>query len=185
MTTPSLEPVLIKEGDEEKVETLEYDMDLSKVQVPERFTSPVLYDATIDQSGLTSQATVVKTQYEAVKSFTTNTVSPNQTRRVGPQTVTVNAAGEYNFSISADGSIRLIRVSGGGSVKVGVGGSYSATKYACAAFETQTITRWIRFEQFNYYSDGRKVATGAYHNEKQPSQYGDSTTRRVGSWTVC
>lgn len=106
-------------------------------------------------------------------------------RRIGPQILSAYVDGNYRFEVSAEGKIRLVKVSGGGEVNVKGGIAYTGTKYACAYFQTERVERYIRFREYNYYSDGRKVATGGYHDQLQPAFFNDTTTRRVGNWTIC
>lgn len=134
---------------------------------------------------ITSQATLVRTGYEAGYAFTKSYVQNRENRRIGPQNITITTAGEYNLSISAEGSIKVVKVSGGGSIKVNAGATYSATWYTCRYYETRVTDRYIRFYQYNYYSDGTKVATGGYTDQRQPSQYGDVQTVPVGNWSLC
>jgi hypothetical protein len=169
-----------KEVKDPEVLIEKWDIDLSNVKPLEE----IVYAS---QNTLFAQGnkTITKTVYEPAESFTKKYVKDTEQRRVGPQYIEINVAGEYNLQVSASGDIRVVKVSAGGSIKVSASGKYSSTKYSCSYFETQVTERYIRFKQYNYFSDGTKAATGAYTDEKQPSGPNDIITRQIGNWTIC
>jgi len=106
-------------------------------------------------------------------------------RRVGPQTVSTNVSGSYNIAISAEGTVRLVAVSGTGSITVTAGGSYSATWHTCADFQKKEILRFARYKNFAKYSDGTYKWTGGIADNRLAAHMGDSVTSRISGWSVC
>lgn len=120
---------------------------------------------------------------EATEAFTKRTVSPSIPLRIGPQTVNLYGTGGNKLHISDNGKISLLE--GQGDFQPSEEAHQNSVLHSCASFQEERVFRYIRFHEYVYHPDGRKVATGGHHDEPQPEQAGDSLIRRVGNWSIC
>lgn len=113
---------------------------------------------------------VVARKTVGVESKQTKTASSPFSVRVGPQVVRWN--GTVTLKVDASGSIKVIQVSGGGSVS----GTYENTRtmFSCVYKQKIEISRFIRLQKYvQYQGNATWYPDGSSWWERQPAQPND------------
>lgn len=170
-------------------ETISYPEHLKDMPALTEAPGPVRFNpALLQENQVQTQAgdlKVIKTEWKPDHSFVQRKVSPIFQRKIGPHQITLTVAGEYNLQITLDGDIRMIKASGGGSIKVQAGMTYSKTYYTCAKYQTVTLERYTKFYQWATYSNGTVKKTGGESDSRQPAKPGDVTDNKLTDWYTC
>ncbi|WP_157468998.1 hypothetical protein [Deinococcus murrayi] len=101
------------------------------------------------------------------------------------QTVTITVAGSYNISVTAEGQIKIARVTAGGNVTVSANATYSSNWNICASFKDENLQYYLRYHKWKVYSNGSATKTNVYRDEPQNGGYLNRQVAKMSGWNAC
>ena len=99
--------------------------------------------------------------------------------------VKITIAGEYNVSVTLEGTVKVVKVNGGGNVKVSANTEYSRTWTICASFKDENLQFYTRYYQWKVYSNGTATKTNVYRDEPRDGGYLNKEVGKMSGWNAC